>query len=166
MKPARITFIAMMAALASILTLVTAAIPNFSISLAFFLFTADLTGFPDSSLIMILTVLLSNLRTGGLGIWTLGQMLVYLLLLAIWGISTQCLNLKRLISRSLLAGLLALAFGFGNAIFTVIVFGLPHFWPYYGQGLLFDLSYSLATVLSYPLLRHFVYPWFKKRLNL
>ena len=165
MKPSRITFIAVMAALASILNLVTAGIPNFSISLAFFLFTADLTDFQDSSVIMIVTVILSNLRAGGLGIWTLGQILVYLLLLAIWTTSTQKFHLRRLSLRSLLAALLAFGFGLGNAIFTVIVFRLPHFWPYYLQGLPFDLTYSLATVLTYPLLRRFVYPWVQKRLN-
>lgn len=155
----RLTFIALMAALCSLGSLLTIFIPNFSLVLAFFLFMTTFAGLATGSLVMMITILLSNLRTGGVGPWTIFQISSYLLILIIWQLFLRTsLQNKRPILTALFAALLGFSFGFWNAIMTVFFYHLANFFVYYLQGLYFDLSLCVATGIFYYLFARYLLP--------
>lgn len=160
----RITFVALMAALASLGSLLTIFLPNFSLVLAFFLLMVNFAGFTTGSLVMVITVLLSNFRTGGIGPWTAFQIASYLLIFAIWYLFLQThLQVKQPILTALFAAILGFSFGFWNALMNVPFYHLPNFWVYYLQGIYFDLSLAVATGLFYYLFARYLFPLLKRR---
>ncbi|GEL12939.1 hypothetical protein FC15_GL000738 [Lapidilactobacillus concavus DSM 17758] len=160
----RITFIALMAALASLGSLMTIFLPNFSMILAFFLLITTFSGFSTASLVMIITILISNLRTGGIGPWTIFQLISYLLILGLWQLFLTSHFSNRVTLQVSIAALLGFSFGFWNAIMTVLFYHLPHFGIYYAQGLYFDLSLCVATGIFYGLFQHSLLPLLNRKI--
>lgn len=160
----RITFVAMMAALASLGSLLTLFIPNFSLVLAFFLLMMTFAGFTTSSSVMLITVLLSNLRSGGIGPWTIFQICSYLIILIIWLLFLKTkIQLQHPLVTALFAALLGLSFGFWNALMSVPFYHLPSFVVYYLQGVYFDLSYCIATGVFYFIFARYLLPLLKRK---
>lgn len=159
-----ITFIALMGALGVGLNYLTAALPNFSMILAFFLLILSYAGGVAGSLTMLITVLAANIRTGGIGPWTLFQIIAYLIIFMIWQLLSKTFVLKKWrLSRAVIAALLAFSFGFWNALFNVPFYHLPNFLAYYLQGLPFDTAYCLATGITYYFMDRYLFPLLQRR---
>lgn len=159
----RLTFIALMAALASLGSLLTIFLPNFSMVLAFFLLITTFAGYKYGGSVMIITILISNFRTGGLGPWTLFQILSYLLILLLWQLFRMTKISQKTWIQILIAAALGFSFGFWNAIMNVAFYHLPNFLVYYLQGVYFDLSLCVATGIFYWLFQRYLLPiLFKK----
>jgi hypothetical protein len=160
-----ITFIALMSALGIGLSYLTAALPNFSMVLAFLLLILSFAGWTVGTLTMVITILAANLRTGGVGPWTLFQLGAYLIIFMIWWLFNHLKLLQRWrLSRTFLAAALAFSFGFWNALFNVPFYHLPNFLVYYLQGLPFDGAYCLATGISYYFMDRYLMPLLQRRL--
>ncbi|MFC6313998.1 hypothetical protein ACFQHW_00220 [Lapidilactobacillus achengensis] len=158
----RIAFLAMMAALAVILGLITSPLPNFSFTVAFYLLLIDFAGFSSGWLVMLVAVLASNLRTG-VGPWTLFQLLAYTLIFLLWWGALHLDWLDKRWAQTFVAALLAFSFGFWNALLNVPFYHLPHFWVYYAQGLAFDGALCLATAIGYWLMNRYLLPLLQRR---
>ncbi|WP_125767263.1 hypothetical protein [Lapidilactobacillus wuchangensis] len=159
-----LTFTALMGALGVGLNYLTIALPNFSMILAFFLLILTFAGWTVGSLTMLITVLASNLRTGGVGPWTLFQIAAYLIIFLLWELLGKT-SLKRWRwSQTIVAAILAFSFGFWNALLNVPFYHLPNFLVYYLQGLPFDAAYCLATGISYYFMDRYLQPLLQRRI--
>lgn len=159
-----IVFVALMSALGVGLSFLTAALPNFSMILAFFLLMLSYAGWTVGSTVMLVTLLAANLRSGGVGPWTLFQILAYLIIFVLWMLTTKLPPLRQQrLPQTILAAILAFSFGFWNALFNVPFYRIPNFGIYYLQGLPFDGAYAVATGLSYYFMDRYLRPILQRR---
>ncbi|KPG73289.1 ECF transporter S component [Enterococcus sp. RIT-PI-f] len=127
-------------------------LPNVQPMTVIFLLIVLSLGFSRGMIVAILSLVITNLYMG-MGLWTVMQIISYAVVLAVQAVlclsrsyrQTKLLQLLYSIS----AGFL---YGWVISWLSVQWYQLPHFWPYYIQGLSFDALHAFGNGAFYVLL--------------
>ncbi|OTN76569.1 hypothetical protein A5886_001646 [Enterococcus sp. 8G7_MSG3316] len=127
-------------------------LPNVQPMTVIFLLIVLYLGFRRGMIVAILSLVITNLYMG-MGVWTVTQIISYGVVLAVQGIFCLSASYRRMpvwpFLYSVAAGFL---YGFVISWLSVKLYGLPHFWPYYLQGLSFDALHAMGNGVFYLLL--------------
>lgn len=153
-KTKELTTIALLTALCVVGRLLTSPIPNVQPVTAIILFVAIYTSIPAAMIISTLSMLITNLYLGT-GIWTIAQILTYILLILIVGAIRQMIPLQKyLVIQLFLCVGVSMGYGFLVTLMLAPFWGVTAFWPYYLVGISFDMMHSIGTVLFFIVLRY------------
>ncbi|MDR1606111.1 MAG: ECF transporter S component [Streptococcaceae bacterium] len=144
----RLTRIALLAALASVLRLVFGAWPNVKPITALFFVIILSFGLLEAIAVSALTMLVTGFLMG-FSVIVLGQIISYALILILGVLGFKVI--KGLGFRIGLVFVLTLLYGAAMALFTAPLFASPilAFWL---SGLTFDLTHAVSTALFFPIL--------------
>ncbi|WP_394404755.1 hypothetical protein [Streptococcus sp. 20-1249] len=159
MSTKRMSRIAILSALAIVLRFAFGAFPNVKPITAIFLVSLLYFPLADSLLIMALTMIGSGIYFG-FSIVVLWQIVSFGLMMLAWRFLVLPLTEElswATILQSILAGLMAFAYGFLISIPTSIQFG-ANLWIYWLNGLMFDALHAASTFIFYP----FIYQLFRR----
>ncbi|WP_430609187.1 ECF transporter S component [Enterococcus sp. DIV0876] len=142
-------------------------LPNVQPMTVIFLLIVLSLGFSRGMIVAILSLVITNLYMG-MGIWTVTQIISYGVVLAVQGV--LCLS-ARYRQGKILQLLYSISAGFlyGLVIswLSVKLYGFPHFWPYYLQGLSFDALHACGNgvfyVLLAPVFRQLIHRFYPKK---
>ena len=153
----KISRIAILSALAIVLRIAFAGLPNIQPITAIFLVSAVFYGLWESVLIMSVTMLVTSFLLG-FGPWVLGQIISFGCILFLWKFIcyplTKFLPLSRLnkmILQAVLAGLMSIIYGIIVDAYSALLFAAPLF-AYILAGMTFNLMHAVSTVLFYPII--------------
>lgn len=145
--------ISIMSALALVIRLSFAHLPNLQPVMAFFLVLSIATSFYEVILVMSLCILISSFLLG-FGPWVFWQITTFSLILLIWHYAlfplTKRISHNAHIFQMLCAGLLAFLYGFVIDSFFSFIYSMP-WWTYVLAGTPFNLAHALSTILFYPI---------------
>lgn len=160
----RLALIALLSALAYIGRLVCQPFPNIQPVTVIIILITMYMGWLDGVCVAVLSILLSNMLMG-MGPWTIAQILTYMLLVSVTCYVSPCLRqglsgqgLRQQWKMVVFSGFLGLLYGFVISIFSYRMFGLTQFWPYYLQGIPFDMMHALGNSIFYVLLHPLLTP--------
>lgn len=153
----QVTRIALLSALCVVLRYAFASLPNVQPITAIFLLWGLLVSLGESLLIMAVTMLVSSFLLG-FGPWVFWQILAFALVLLLWrwllcplSKFLATLGISELLSQSVFAGLMGVAYGVIIDSCYALLYGMP-WWTYVLAGASFNLAHALSTLLFYPLL--------------
>lgn len=127
-------------------------IPNVQPVTTIFILVSLNKGFTRSFWIVMLSIVTTNIYMG-MGPWTLTQILSYGVIVILSSLLGKLPFFKKsLLLQLLFAILTGFMFGFLTACGDVWIYGIKAFWPYYLQGLYFDLLHGMGNLLFYLLL--------------
>lgn len=167
----RIAIIALLSALAYVGRLICQPLPNVQpVTVIIVLITMNM-GWIDGMCVAVLSIMLSNMLMG-MGPWTLSQILTYIILVLLTRVFTQNVYLPYFSSIKgniwimvVFVWFLGIAYGFIISLFSYQMFGFQHFWPYYLQGLPFDMMHGFGNSVFYIILQPLLFPLMEKFLN-
>ncbi|MGT2924805.1 ECF transporter S component [Streptococcus caviae] len=162
----KISRIAILSALAIVLRIAFAGLPNIQPITAIFLVCAVFYGLWESVLIMSVTMLVTSFLLG-FGPWVLGQIISFASILFLWKFICYPLTkslplgrIKEMILQAVLAGLMSILYGIIVDAYSALLFAAPLF-AYILAGMTFNLMHAVSTMLFYPLIvsifRRFVF---------
>ena len=140
-----IAFIALVTAACVVGRLLFQFIPNIQPMTAIFILITTYLGVSRGLTVNILSVLITNIYLG-MGIWTIGQITgfsIIILLVGIlnqWGVFRRSLFLQ--VGYSFLAGFI---YGFILAFIDTKIYGISNFWVYYLGGISFDFLHAIGN---------------------
>ncbi|MBO1307951.1 ECF transporter S component [Enterococcus sp. 669A] len=127
-------------------------IPNVQPITTMFILISLYKGFTRGFLVMLLTILTTNIYMG-MGPWTLTQLFSYsVIILVSFGLSKIPGFSQRKIPQLVFVLLAGYLFGFLTACGDYVIYGIRAFWPYYLQGIYFDTMHGAGNFLFYLLL--------------
>lgn len=151
----RIVQLAALSAVCFVGRIVFSGIPNVQPVTALLIIFTQQLGLRDSTIIMILTMLLSNM-TLGLGPWTLLQIVSYFIVLLVTYYLIKMVTFAspqvQFVFNSIVCGFAGILFGFIISLLWTLLFQVNHFWAYYLRGVSFDLAHALGNIVFYLLL--------------
>lgn len=167
----RIAMIALLSSLAYIGRLLCQPLPNIQPVTVIIVLITVYMGWIDGVCVAVISIVLSNMLMG-MGPWTMAQILTYVILVAItWLFTHKFLKTSESTHKGMtwimvaLVGFLGLLYGFIISLFSYKLFGLAHFWPYYIQGLAFDIMHAVGNSVFYLLLTPLLKPLMQKFVN-
>lgn len=145
----RITLIAILSALSSVLRIWLVAFPNIKPVTAMFFVFAIFLGLSDSLWIMTITMLATGILLGFSPI-VFGQIFVYALLIVIFKLLSKMVQNSWILS--ILSALFAMIFGFLISLVSGLLygFGTGGFIGYWLAGLPFDFAHAISTFIFFP----------------
>ena len=153
----QISRIAILSALAIVLRLAFAALPNIQPITAIFLVCAVFYGFWESFLIMTVTMLITSFLLG-FGPWVLGQLISFGLVICLWKFCLYPMtklfrfgNINGLGLQSVLAGLMGIVYGILIDTYSALLFSTPIL-AYIIAGMTFNLAHAISTLFFYPII--------------
>lgn len=127
-------------------------IPNVQPITTIFIMVSLNKGFGRGFLLAVLTIITTNIYMG-MGPWTLTQLFAYGTIVLLSSLLGRIPSFQRHKSLQLIfafgAGFL---FGFLTACGDVLIYGISAFWPYYLQGVYFELLHGTGNFIFYLLL--------------
>ncbi|MEG2326284.1 MAG: hypothetical protein RSB63_09285 [Enterococcus sp.] len=154
MKTKDLTLYALLTAVCVVGRFLTQVIPNAQPVTAIILLITLYIGPHPAVIISALSMIITNFYLG-MGIWTIAQVGVFILLILLIHQITRITPLKQKLSWQLITCVwMSLLYGFLVSLFLAPFFGVTHFWPYYFSGLPFDLLHAGGTLVFYLLLKH------------
>ena len=133
----RIAALALMTAACVVGRMLFTFLPNVQPMTAILLLLTLAFSLPEALLIAALSLVITNLFLG-FGIWTVGQLLSYAVIL--------------LLFQAGVAALMGFVYGFSYAIFNYFLLGMQVFWAYWLSGLSFDALHAAGNLGFYLLL--------------
>lgn len=153
----KISRVAILSALAIVLRIAFAGLPNIQPITAIFLVCAVFYGFWESFLIMSVTMLVTSFLLG-FGPWVLGQIIGFGSILFLWKFigypltkSLRLGSINQIILQAVLAGLLSVIYGIVIDTYSALLFAAPLL-AYILAGMTFNLMHAVSTVLFYPII--------------
>ncbi|MCM0582678.1 ECF transporter S component [Weissella diestrammenae] len=146
----KITLMAMLTALLVTMQYVLAPFPNIKPLTAILMLLVLFLGRTEAVVVSILTILLNGLLNG-FGIWILGQIIGYVVILYLFSWLSR-LSQSTLI-QSIFVTLLPFLYGLINTIFMLGLFGHQTFIALWLAGLPFDGVHALSTLCFFILLK-------------
>lgn len=140
-------------------------LPNIQPMTAMFLIIALNIGIPDSLIVSLLSMLLTNLFLG-MGPWTIMQIIsfaVVILLTGLLKIFYQFGNLKIRFVFAIWALIVGFLYGFVISYLNFQLYGLTNFLVYYINGLPFDLLHGLGNFGFFLILEPILVPIIEKK---
>lgn len=148
----RLTWLAMFVALCVVGRLFIHPWPNVQPVSALLLYGGTVLAFADISLVAVLSLVLTGFYFG-LGSFVLAQIAAYMSIILLFRVVSKFLPERlRFLGQIILAGLMGYLYGFIISLVQAIFFGIPNFWVYYLQGLLFDTYHAVGNLLFYSIL--------------
>lgn len=148
----RIAYLALMTSACVVGRMLFTFLPNVQPMTAILLIMTLALSLPEALLIMTLSLIITNLFLG-FGIWTVGQLMSYgVILLLFWLSSRIPLIGNKLWFQTGMAALMGFVYGFTYAIFNYFLLGMHVFWAYWVSGLSFDALHAIGNFGFYLLL--------------
>jgi energy-coupling factor transport system substrate-specific component len=145
----RLTLLALLTALCVVLRLVKIPIPNVQPVTDIIMITTLFLGLAAGCLLAGLTMFISNIYLG-FGIWTLPQILAYIVCALTVVLIARLFNLKKKWWLQLIvATFLGYEYGFFVSLGMTIFGGWAAFWAYWLSGLLFDSYHAAGNLVFY-----------------
>ena len=144
-KPLRTSiFVALLVSISVVLRIMISFIPNFQPVTAMAILVTLFLGVKHGLIFSWLSIIASNLYLG-MGPWTLSQIVSYsvVVLFVSMFIKIDMSPLKL----TVLAFVSSVLYGLSISIITVYIFSINHFWVYYGQGVWFDVSHGVSSMI-------------------
>lgn len=148
MNVKKISRISILVAIAVVSRFAFAQFPNIKPITALFLVTIIFWGVYDSMIVMTLTMILTGIYMG-MSVMVLFQIISFAVIMIIWNFTYK--YMKKIVYQMILAGIMAMLYGFIISLFSAYVFSAS-FWPFYSAGLGFDMMHAVSTVIFYPLI--------------
>ncbi|MDH6365440.1 energy-coupling factor transport system substrate-specific component [Enterococcus sp. PF1-24] len=127
-------------------------VPNVQPITAIFLIVTLYKGFLRGSLLMVLTMLVTNFYMG-MGVWTITQIGAYLgVIICVHLVGKIPIFRKSIVLQVVFAVFSGFLYGFLTAGISVPIYGIRAFWPYYLQGIYFDSLHALGNGIFYLML--------------
>lgn len=153
----KISRVAILSALAIVLRMVFAALPNIQPITAIFLVCAVFYGFWESFLIMFATMLVTSFLLG-FGPWVLGQIISFGSILFLWKFlfypmtrSLRFGKINEVLIQALFAGLMGIVYGLVIDTYSALLFSAPLL-AYVLAGMSFNMMHAVSTVFFYPII--------------
>ncbi len=151
MSTKRIALLGLLTAFSHVGRLMFAPIANVQpVSAILILLTLHL-GVVDALIVATLSMLISNI-TLGMGVWTIGQIGSYAVVILLTALVKQVQDYLPEIILALYAGFTGYVYGFLISVFSAWVYQLPSFWVYYIQGIPFDTMHAVGNFFFYLIL--------------
>lgn len=148
----RIAALALMTAACVVGRMLFTFLPNVQPMTAILLLLTLAFSLPEALLIAALSLVITNLFLG-FGIWTVGQLLSYAVILLLFWLCTRLpLVGEKLWFQAGVAALMGFVYGFSYAIFNYFLLGMQVFWAYWLSGLSFDALHAAGNLGFYLLL--------------
>lgn len=165
MSTKRIALLGLLTAFSHVGRLIFAPIANVQpVTVILILLTLHL-GVVDALVVAVLSILVSNI-TLGMGVWTIGQIGSYAVIILLTALVKQVKDYFPEIILALYSGFTGYLYGFLISIFSTLVYQLPNFWVYYIQGVPFDTMHAVGNFFFYlilsPVLSQIIQKMFKK----
>lgn len=150
--------LALLSTLCFVGRLLFASLPNIQPLTALLLIFTITLGLADSLMIMVLTMILSNLILG-MGPWTVLQVVSYTIILIIMYLCHRFtqhwlkhFNHFQFILYTAISGISGLLYGFIISILWTALYQINHFWAYYLRGVSFDVAHAVGNIVFFILL--------------
>ena len=148
MTTRKITTIALLTSLASVLRISMGAFPNIKPITALFFVLILYIGLVDAILVSALTMVVTGIVMG-FSIIIIGQILSYAIILVLGSFMLKQVN--NMIIRTCFIFILTLCYGFFISLYSAYLFGSP-FLIFWLNGLSFDLAHAISTAIFFPIL--------------
>lgn len=148
MTTRKITTIALLTSLASVLRISMGAFPNIKPITALFFVLILYIGLVDAILVSALTMVVTGIVMG-FSIIIIGQILSYAIILVLGSFMLKQVN--NIILRTCFIFILTLCYGFFISLYSAYLFGSP-FLIFWLNGLSFDLAHAISTAIFFPIL--------------
>lgn len=163
----RIALLALLTAMSTVGRLMFALpfLPNIQPMTAIFIIIALNIGIPDSLIVSLLSMLLTNLFLG-MGPWTMMQILSFAAVIILTGalkVFYRFGNIKRRFFFAIWAFIVGFIYGFVISYLNFHLYGLSNFLVYYLNGLPFDLMHGLGNFGFFLILEPILVPIIKNK---
>lgn len=140
-----LTYLALIVAACVVGRILFQPIPNVQPMTAIFLIITSRWGLGRGLIVCLLSVIITNFYMG-MGIWTVAQLLSYVVLLALFsGLVKVPMMGKSFFLQWGFSFVSGFIYGFIISVIDVLVYGMTAFLPYYLQGLPFDFLHSIGN---------------------
>ncbi|GFH40278.1 hypothetical protein [Pseudolactococcus insecticola] len=148
LKIKKLTQIAILSALGSVMRLSLVAFPNVKPITAFFFVLVIYLGLGTALLVASLTMTLTGLLLG-FSVIIFAQIVSYAMILTAGYFLFK--HVRQVVLQAILAGILTMCWGFLISLFSARLFG-SSIWPFWLSGLPFDVAHAVSTALFFPVL--------------
>lgn len=121
-------------------------------------------GFKEGAIVAVLSILVSNINLG-MGIWTIPQIISYIILIALTSLFSNSYKEKPIWVIALYSGFLGMLYGLVISILQAPFFGFNIFIPYYLSGIPFDFLHSVGNIVFYFILSPSLLPIIENQYN-
>ncbi|MBP1040848.1 ECF transporter S component [Vagococcus sp. BWB3-3] len=136
-------------------------IPNVQPMTTILLIMTIYRGLRQGLVVSLLSVIITNLYLG-MGVWTVAQLFSYAIIMCLVGLLAKWPLFKRnLLLQTAFSFLAGFLYGFIISLVSYKMYGMTAFWPYYIQGLSFDLLHAVGNLGFYIMLA----PLFRRLLD-
>lgn len=148
----KIAYLALMTAACVVGRMLFTFLPNVQPMTAILLLLTLSLSLPEALLVATLSLVITNLFLG-FGIWTVGQLLSYVVILLLFWLSSFIPVVgSKLWFQAGVAGLMGFVYGFIYSVFNYFLLGMQVFWAYWISGLSFDALHAIGNLGFYLLL--------------
>lgn len=160
--PKTLALLAVLSALAVAGRILFVFIPNVQPVTSLVIMLTLVAGLRFGALFATLTLMLSNLILG-MGFWTIGQILGFLVIVLLTGFFIRPFQNKLpLVWLALFSGFCGFVYGFIQALFIAPLYGFSYFWAYYLAGLSFDALHAIGNIAFYLVLAPILLPLLRR----
>lgn len=144
-KPLRTSiFVALLVSISVVLRIMISFIPNFQPVTAMVILVTLFIGTKYGLIFSYLSIIASNVYLG-MGPWTLSQIVSYSVVVLF--VSMFMKMDASPFKLSVLAFTSSILYGISISVITVYIFNISNFWVYYGQGIWFDISHGVSSMV-------------------
>lgn len=144
-KPLRTSiFVALLVSISVVLRIMISFIPNFQPVTAMVILVTLFIGTKYGLIFSYLSIIASNVYLG-MGPWTLSQIASYSVVVLF--VSMFMKMDASPFKLSVLAFTSSILYGISISVITVYIFNISNFWVYYGQGIWFDISHGVSSMV-------------------
>lgn len=161
MNARKISFIAMLIALAAVGRIALGFIPNVQPTTTIIIIAAFLVNPFEAVIIAVLSTVLSNLYLGS-GMWTIYQAAIWSIIGLMSGLLGKYHQKLPLYILILFAGLCGIIYGFLMSIIQAYVMDV-NLWVYYLAGLPFDISHAIGNMVFFSIFYPVFFRLIKKK---